>query len=44
MEDLDLGKEMQELVETVAGNEVSIHTGECVIWKVEHKNCVGCPT
>lgn len=32
----------QELVEN-NGDEVRIHTQECVLWKVEHENCFGCP-
>lgn len=37
----DLSEEMQRLVQD-NGDEVAIHTGHCVLWKAEHKNCSGC--
>jgi len=40
---MDFSEEMQELVRK-NGDEVNIHTTECVLWKTEHENCFGCPS
>ena len=38
-----IGDSMQELV-SARGDKVSIHTQECILWKLEHSNCFGCPS
>ena len=35
---------MKEMVETIAGDSIAIHEPQCMIWKADHDNCVGCPT
>lgn len=41
MEDNKISEGMAKLVRE-RGDKVSIHTEECVIWGLEHPNCVGC--
>ena len=43
MEDIKLGDELRELIET-GGDTVGMNSKDCVIWKLEHKNCKNCPT
>jgi hypothetical protein len=37
-------KEIQKMVETIAGDSVEMGEPTCVLWKADHKNCVGCPS
>ena len=39
----EISEQFQELVRG-HGDEVDIHTGVCVTWKLEHENCAGCPS
>ncbi len=39
----DISENIQKLVEQ-HGDRVAIDTKECVLWKMEHSDCVGCPS
>ena len=41
MGDFNLMEEMQNLVER-GGDAIGLHTGDCILWKFSHPNCIGC--
>ena len=39
----EISEDIQKLVEQ-NGDKVGLDTQECVIWKLKHPNCFGCPS